>query len=80
MINKILIPTDFSISSRHAFGFAVDLNKLFKVRFAKDLSLVLNIDNLLDKEVWLPIQVQPIGGAIPYNQGRTIYGGFKAAF
>jgi nucleotide-binding universal stress UspA family protein len=32
MINKILIPTDFSITSRHAFSFAVDLNKLFKAR------------------------------------------------
>jgi nucleotide-binding universal stress UspA family protein len=32
MINKILIPTDFSISSRHAFSFTVDMNKLFKAR------------------------------------------------
>ncbi len=32
MINKILIPTDFSITSQYAFSFAVDLNKLFRAR------------------------------------------------
>jgi nucleotide-binding universal stress UspA family protein len=32
MIHKILIPTDFSITSRHAFSFAIDLNKMFCAR------------------------------------------------
>jgi len=32
MINKILIPTDFSHPSRHAFTYAVDLNRLFRAR------------------------------------------------
>jgi nucleotide-binding universal stress UspA family protein len=32
MINKILIPTDFSVPSRHAFGYAVDFNKMFRAR------------------------------------------------
>ena len=32
MIHKILVPTDFSISSRYAFTYAVDLNKLFRAR------------------------------------------------
>jgi len=32
MINKILIPTDFSITSQYAFSFAVDLNKMFRAR------------------------------------------------
>ncbi|MGC9324618.1 MAG: universal stress protein [Desulfomonilia bacterium] len=32
MIQKILIPTDFSPSSRHAFSYALDLNRLFKAR------------------------------------------------
>jgi nucleotide-binding universal stress UspA family protein len=32
MIQKILVPTDFSISSRHAFMYAIDLNKLFHAR------------------------------------------------
>lgn len=32
MINRILVPTDFSVTSKHAFGYAVELNKLFKAR------------------------------------------------
>jgi nucleotide-binding universal stress UspA family protein len=32
MISKILIPTDFSATSRHAFTYAVDLNRLFGAR------------------------------------------------
>lgn len=32
MIEKILIPTDFSLSSRNAFTYAIDLNKLFHAR------------------------------------------------
>jgi nucleotide-binding universal stress UspA family protein len=32
MISKILIPTDFSATSRHAFAYAVDLNRLFRAR------------------------------------------------
>lgn len=32
MIERILIPTDFSVSSRHAFTYAVDLNRLFHAR------------------------------------------------
>ncbi len=32
MISKILIPTDFSATSRHAFTYAVDLNRLFRAR------------------------------------------------
>jgi outer membrane receptor for ferrienterochelin and colicins len=57
-----------------------DLNKLFHVSQAKDLCLVLNIDNLLDTEVWLPTWGLSPGSVIPYNQGRTIYCGFKVAF
>ncbi len=32
MINRILIPTDFSPTSRHAFSYAIDMNKLFNAR------------------------------------------------
>jgi nucleotide-binding universal stress UspA family protein len=32
MIHKILVPTDFSMSSRYAFTYAIDLNKLFHAR------------------------------------------------
>lgn len=32
MIQKILVPTDFSSSSRYAFSYAIDLNKLLHAR------------------------------------------------
>lgn len=32
MVNKILIPTDFSTTSRHALKYAADLNKYFSAR------------------------------------------------
>lgn len=32
MFSRILIPTDFSQPSRHAFAYAVDLNRLFGAR------------------------------------------------
>lgn len=32
MISRILIPTDFSQPARHAFTYAVDLNRLFNAR------------------------------------------------
>ncbi|MDT8273418.1 MAG: universal stress protein [Desulfomonilia bacterium] len=32
MIHKILVPTDFSPSARHAFGYAVKLNAYFRAR------------------------------------------------
>ncbi len=32
MVERILIPTDFSESARYALGYAIDLNKLLKAR------------------------------------------------
>lgn len=32
MIEKILIPTDFSVSARHVLDYAIDLNKQFKAK------------------------------------------------
>ncbi|MBN1576552.1 MAG: TonB-dependent receptor [Chitinispirillaceae bacterium] len=67
----------FNITNVHC---SYDLNRFFKFTAAKELSLVLNIDNLLDEEVWLPAWGLRRGSTIPYNEGRTIYGGFKVAF
>ncbi|MBN1307779.1 MAG: TonB-dependent receptor [Chitinispirillaceae bacterium] len=67
----------FNMTNVHC---SYDLNKLFQFSAAKELSLVLNVDNLLDEEVWLPAWGLLPGSTIPYNQGRTVYGGFKVAF
>lgn len=57
-----------------------NFNELIQSDFLKELSLVLNVDNLLDEEVWLPAWGLLVGSRIPYNQGRVIYGGFKFTF
>jgi outer membrane receptor protein involved in Fe transport len=67
----------FNMTNVHC---SYDLNKLIQMATVKELSLVLNIDNLLDEEVWLPTWGLKLGSVIPYKQGRTIYGGFKVSF
>ena len=57
-----------------------DLNKALSISNVKELSLVLQIDNLLDEEIWLPAWGLTPGSTIPYNRGRIIYGGFKVSF
>lgn len=57
-----------------------DFNKLFHASLAQELSLVSNVDNFLNQEIWLPAWGLDPGSTIPYNQGRTIYAGFKVAF
>jgi outer membrane receptor for ferrienterochelin and colicin len=67
----------FNMANIHC---SYDLNRLFKIPAAKELSLILTIDNLLDEEVWLPAWGLIYGEMMPFNQGRTIYGGFKVTF
>jgi outer membrane receptor protein involved in Fe transport len=58
-----------------------NLNHLLKSTVFKDLSLVLTVENLLDVEVWLPgWGLQNYQNRIPYNEGRTVYGGIKVTF
>ncbi len=67
----------FNMMNMHS---SYDLNKILKVHAAGELSLVLNVDNVLDEEIWLPAWGLKTGEMIPYNQGRTIYGGFEVSF
>lgn len=58
-----------------------DLNYLLKSTVLKELSLVFTADNLLDEEVWLPAWgLLDVSSRIPYNEGRTLYGGIKVSF
>ena len=58
-----------------------NFNYLIKSRVIKELSITFAADNLLDEEVWLPAWglLDP-SSRIPYNEGRTLYGGFKVTF
>lgn len=57
-----------------------NFNQLIKSTILKELSLIVSVDNLLDEEVWLPAWGLINGSRIPYNEGRTVYGGFKVTF
>ena len=60
---------------------AYNLNHLIKSTILKELSLTFVVDNLLDVEVWLPAWgLLDISSRIPYNEGRSIYGGIKITF
>jgi outer membrane receptor protein involved in Fe transport len=56
-----------------------NINKFFDWKLSPDLSLLLQVDNLLDKELWLPNWGQTPGNSIPVNQGRTIYFGMEVS-
>lgn len=58
-----------------------NFNHLIKSRVLKELSITFAADNLLDEEVWLPAWgLSDLSSRIPYNEGRTLYGGFKVTF
>jgi outer membrane receptor protein involved in Fe transport len=57
-----------------------NFSRFIKNKTLKDLSLVVQIDNLLDEEMWLPAWGNAMGNTAPCILGRTIYGGFKVAF
>ena len=56
-----------------------NVNKFFDWDLNQDLSLLLQVDNLLDEEIWLPNWGLIIGNSIPVNQGRTIYFGMEVS-
>ncbi|MBN1384553.1 MAG: TonB-dependent receptor [Elusimicrobia bacterium] len=57
-----------------------DMNKLSDWNVGKGLSLLFRVDNLFDREVWVPNWGLILGNSLPVNQGRTIYLGAEIAF
>jgi len=57
-----------------------DMNKFFDWERSQEVSLLLQVDNLLDEEIWLPNWGLTSGNSIPFNQGRTIYFGMEVSF
>ena len=57
-----------------------DFKTLLNVSSMQELSLFIQADNVLDKELWLPDWGLLPGKSMPVNQGRAIYLGLNAAF
>lgn len=55
----------------------IDINNLFNLDIQQQFTLLVQVDNLLDEEVWLPAWGLSKGQVIPFNQGRTLYVGLN---
>lgn len=74
------LPTNPPAGSYNLLNFYGKYN--FKNLFdasAESLSLFIQVDNLLNEEIWLPDWGLSPGKSIPYNQGRAIYLGLNFA-
>ncbi|MBN2707828.1 MAG: TonB-dependent receptor [Calditrichaceae bacterium] len=54
-----------------------NLNNLINVSALHELSVFVQADNVLDKEIWLPDWGLLPGKTIPVNQGRAVYAGIN---
>jgi outer membrane receptor protein involved in Fe transport len=57
-----------------------NLNKFFHWKVSPESSLIVQADNLLDKQIWLPAWGLAPGHSIPYEQGRAVYAGVRFRF
>ena len=65
-------PGAYNLLNLHA---RADISRLFNMDMKPKFSLFLQVDNLLDKEIWLPDWGLLPGKSIPVNPGRAIYAG-----
>ena len=57
----------------------LSMNQLLNMTMSQKVAIFLQIDNLLDKELWLPDWGLTPGKSMPVNQGRAIYFGLDAS-
>jgi outer membrane receptor protein involved in Fe transport len=58
----------------------LDLSRVFKLTGSRQFSLLVQVDNLLDKTVWVPAWGSGVVDSMPYNKGRAVYVGASATF
>lgn len=54
-----------------------DLTKLLNLNWNQDLALVLQVDNLLNQEIWIPAWGMARGQSMPHVQGMEIFAGLN---
>ena len=57
-----------------------DLSQALKMTGKREFSLLIQIDNVLDRTIWVPAWGLDAHESMPYNQGRTVYVGARATF
>jgi outer membrane receptor for ferrienterochelin and colicins len=67
-------PGAYSLANLHG---RFDMKKLAGWNIGRDFAFLLQVDNLLDKQLWLPDWGAVYGSSLPVNQGRTVYFGVE---
>jgi hypothetical protein len=58
----------------------LDLNRTLNLKRKQEVALIIQGDNLLDEQLWVPALGNPATDAVPYNKGRAAYLGLKVGF
>ncbi|HVO73604.1 MAG TPA: TonB-dependent receptor [Ignavibacteriaceae bacterium] len=55
------------------FYGSINVTKILNLKLNQELFMFAQIDNLLDKEIWLPAWGLTPGNSLPFDPGRTMY-------
>ncbi len=68
--------------SYHLLGLhgLVNMNKALNLKRTHEIALIVQGDNLLDEQLWVPALGNPATDTVPYNKGRAAYLGLRVAF
>jgi outer membrane receptor for ferrienterochelin and colicins len=58
----------------------LNLNKALHLSRTQEIALVIQGDNLLDRQLWVPALGNPATDTVPYNKGRAVYVGLRVGF
>jgi outer membrane receptor for ferrienterochelin and colicins len=58
----------------------LSMNKALNLKRKQEIALVLQGDNLLDEQLWVPALGSPATDTVPYNKGRAAYLGLRVGF
>jgi outer membrane cobalamin receptor len=58
----------------------LNMNKALNLRRAQEIALIIQGDNLLDEQLWVPALGNPATDTVPYNKGRAAYVGIRVGF
>ena len=56
------------------------MNKALRIQREHEVALIIQGDNLLDDQLWVPALGNPANDTVPYNQCRAAYVGLRVGF
>lgn len=58
----------------------LNLNRALNRMRQQEIALIVQVDNLLDEELWVPALGSPATDTVPFNKGRAAYLGVRVGF